>query len=80
MLIDGSTWQPIEVSSTSDAGLVRVRFSDWRTLDSGIVIPFERSMERGGEDVEGIRVLELSSPAPVSASRFDPSAPADRSP
>lgn len=80
VLIDGRSWQPIEVSSTSDAGLVRVRFSDWRTLDSGIVVPFELSMERDGENVEVIRVLELSSPATVSASRFDPSIPAERSP
>lgn len=80
VLIDGETWYPVEVTSTSDAGLVRVRFADWRALDAGVIVPFEVTMERDGQVIEVLKVLELEAPTTVEAARFDPATAAPAAP
>ncbi|MED5370410.1 MAG: hypothetical protein VX899_05320 [Myxococcota bacterium] len=60
LLIDAERWTITQVSFRSDAGDVRYNFSDWRELDTGLVVPFEVILSRDGTEIEHIRLIELS--------------------
>jgi hypothetical protein len=62
VLVEEATSHPVRVSYTTDAGIVAYDFSDWRELDTGLVVPFHVVLLRDGLPVDTIDVLELALP------------------
>ena len=61
--IDELSSHPLQVSYTTDSGIVSYDFKDWRELDTGLVLPFGVVLSRDGVAVDRLEVLEFSLPA-----------------
>lgn len=71
LLVDAETWHVARVGFTTDAGHVSYGFVDWREVDTGLVAPFDVSLERDGVQVERLVVSELSLPSELSETLFE---------
>ena len=75
LLVDAETWHIASVGFTTDAGRVRYGFADWRELDTGLVAPFDVRLERDGEVLETMTIIELSLPPELPGRVFEAQAP-----
>ena len=58
--ISEADWRVLEVLVRSDSGTSRHAFSDWRELDTGLVVPFAVEHTRDGQMVSRLQVRELA--------------------
>ena len=58
--VDAESWHVRGVRYTTDAGEVDYAFTDWREIDTGLVVPFEVELRRDGVLVDRLIVEELS--------------------
>ncbi len=69
--VDARTYRPVEVAFRSPSGEVVYRYADYREVEPGLVVPFEREFLRNGNRVSRTVVSRLGFRVPADPVRFD---------
>jgi hypothetical protein len=59
VFVDLQSWTVTRLVLRDGAGALSWTFSEWREIDSGVVVPYHTRIERAGEFLEEIQVFEL---------------------
>jgi len=64
LVVDAKTYRPTNVQFVSSSGDVEYRYSDYRQVADGLVVPFTREFFRNGKRVSRTEVVSLKLKAP----------------
>ena len=68
--VDAKSYRPIRVQFVSSSGQVEYRYSDWRDVKDGLVVPFSREFFRNGSRVSRTDVTHFKLAEPKDRTRL----------
>ena len=68
--VDAKSYRPIRVQFVSSSGQVEYRYSDWRDVKDGLVVPFSREFLRNGSRVSRTDVTQFKLVEPKDRTRL----------